>query len=110
MVGHAILGYKTAETYERMIGRRVSGTTSSGRNRFLLPLSTTLPAASGSGRPLVEYEAVGTPSAYFRWVPEDKPSRTSREGGSTSSTWSTGEAVLRPGTSTSSRRRTGDTS
>ena len=69
VVGHAILGYKTAETYERMIGRRVSGTTSSGRNRFLLPLSTTLPAASGSGRPLVEYEAVGTPGAYFRWVP-----------------------------------------
>ena len=69
VVGHAILGYKTAETYERMIGRRVSGTTSSGRNRFLLPLSTTLPAASESGRPLVEYEAVGTPGAYFRWVP-----------------------------------------
>ena len=69
VVGHAILGYKTAETYEGMIGRRVSGTTSSGRNRFLPTLSTTLPAAAEGGRPLVEYEAVGTPGAYFRWVP-----------------------------------------
>ena len=69
VVGHAILGYKTAETYEGMIGRRVSGTTGSGRNRFLPTLSTTLSAAAEGGRPLVEYEAVGTPGAYFRWVP-----------------------------------------
>ena len=69
LVGHAILGYKTAETYEEMIGRRISGTTGSGRNRFLPTLSTTLPAAAEGGRPLVEYEAVGTPGAYFRWVP-----------------------------------------
>ena len=69
VVGHAILGYKTAETYEGMIGQRVSGTPSSGRNRFLPTLSTTLPAASQGGRPLVDYEAVGTPGAYFRWVP-----------------------------------------
>ena len=74
VVGHAILGYKTAYTYEGMIGRRVSGTMSSGRNRFSPTLSATLPAAtlpaaSEGGRPLVEYEAVGTPSAYFRWVP-----------------------------------------
>ena len=69
VIGHAILGYKTAETYEGMIGWRVSGTTSSGRTRFLPTLSTTLPAAAEGGRPLVEYEAVGTPGAYFRWVP-----------------------------------------
>ena len=81
VVGHAILGYKTAETYEGMIGRRVSGTTSSGRGRFsttlsgdlstTLPadLSTTLPATTQRDRPLVEYEAVGSPGAYFRWVP-----------------------------------------
>ncbi len=69
VVGHAILGYKTAHTYERMIGRGVSGTTSSGRSRFLPTLSTTLPAASEGGRLLVEYEAIGTPGAYFRWVP-----------------------------------------
>ena len=69
VLGHAILGYKTAETYEGMIGRRVSGTTDSGRNLFLSTLSTTLPAVSEGGRPLVEYEAVGRPGAYFRWVP-----------------------------------------
>ena len=69
VVGHAILGYKTAETYEEMIGRRVSRTTGNGRNRFLPTLSTTVSAASEGGRPLVEYEAVGTPGAYFRWVP-----------------------------------------
>ncbi len=69
VVGHAILGYKTAETYEGMIGRRVSGTPSSGRNRLLPTPATTLPTASEGGRALVEYEAVGTPGAYFRWVP-----------------------------------------
>ena len=69
VVGHAILGYKTAETYEGMIGRRVSRTPSSGRNRLLPTPATTLPAASEGGRPLVEYEAVGAPGAYFRWVP-----------------------------------------
>ncbi len=69
VVGPAILGYKTAETYERMIGRRVSGTTRRGRNRPLSTLSTMFAAASEGGRPLVEYEAVGTPGAYFRWVP-----------------------------------------
>ena len=69
LVGHAILGYKTASTYEGMIRRRVSGTMSSGRNRLLPTLPTTLPAAAEVGLPLVEYEAVGTPGAYFRWVP-----------------------------------------
>ena len=90
VVGHAILGFKTAETYEGMIGRRVSetrrvsGTTNSDRDRFLPTLSTTfsaaslpsaplsattLPAAPDGGRPLVDYEAVGRPGAYFRWVP-----------------------------------------
>ena len=69
VVGHAILGYKTAETYQGMIERRVSGATSSGPDRFLPTLSTTLPAASEGGRALLDYEAVGTPGAYFRWVP-----------------------------------------
>ncbi len=78
VVGHAILGYKTAETYEGMIGRRISGTTSgrasSGVTGSLPMLSTevraaSLPASSEGGRPLVDYEAVGTPGAYFRWVP-----------------------------------------
>jgi hypothetical protein len=89
VVGPAILGYKTAETYEGMIGRRVSGTTSSDRGGLLPPpsippapsstpptlsstplsLPTAVAAASQRGRPLVEYEAVGTPGAYFRWVP-----------------------------------------
>ena len=67
VVGHAILGYKTAEAYAGMIGRRVSATT--GRNRSWPTPSTVLSAVSEGGRPLVEYEAVGTPGAYFRWVP-----------------------------------------
>ena len=82
VVGHAILGYKTAETYEGMIGGRVSGTTS-GPDRLISTLSTTpsgnvpssgtllantSPADLEGGRPLVDYEAVGTPGAYFRWV------------------------------------------
>lgn len=73
VLGHAILGYKTADTYEEMIeemiGRRVSGTTNSGRNGSLPTLHTTLSAASKEGLPLEEYEAVGNPGAYFRWVP-----------------------------------------
>ena len=68
VVGHAILGYKTAETYEGMIERRLSETTSSAPDRFFPTLSTALPAASES-RALLDYEAVGTPGAYFRWVP-----------------------------------------
>ena len=89
VIGHAILGYKTAGTYERMIGRRITAATDSRRSRFLPTRSTTfasatlspatlppatipaatLPAASQGGRLLVEYEAVGNPGAYFRWVP-----------------------------------------
>jgi hypothetical protein len=86
VVGHAILGYKTAETYEGMIARRLdetigppvdgtnvlraSGMTSSDGSRFLATLSAaTLSTASERGLPLVDYEAVGNPGAYFRWVP-----------------------------------------
>jgi hypothetical protein len=69
VVGRAILGYKTAETYEEMIERRLAGETPSGHPRTSLTPTTILPAASEGGRPLVEYEAVGTPGAYFRWVP-----------------------------------------
>ena len=89
VVGHAILGYKTAETYEEMIGRRLTGATGRRRSHFLPTRSTTFasaptspaalaaatfPAAtfrvaSEGGSLLVEYEAVGRPSDYFRWVP-----------------------------------------
>ena len=78
VVGPAILGYKTAETYERMVSRRVSGTGDSRRNGLLPTLSNTLPPATvfatlpvapEGDRSLVEYEAVGRPGAYFRWVP-----------------------------------------
>ena len=99
VLGPAILGYKTAETYERMISGRISGTENDGRYGFLptlsnllssatlaaatlpaatlseaaLPAATlpaaALPAAPDGGRPLVEYQAIGRPGAYFRWVP-----------------------------------------
>ena len=94
VVGPAILGYKTAETYERMISRRVSGT-EDGRNNGLSPrlsnslppatlaaamlpaaafptaafLAAAFPAAPEGGRTLVDYQAIGRPGAYFRWVP-----------------------------------------
>lgn len=65
VVGHAILGYKTADAYADMIGRRLSGTTSATVSNT----ATSFPVESERGLPLVDYEAVGAPGAYFRWVP-----------------------------------------
>jgi len=68
VVGPAILGYKSEEAYRSLIeGRLSGGTTARG------PASEGL-LATASDEPLdavrfTDYEAVGVPGAYFRWVP-----------------------------------------
>jgi len=73
--GPAILGYKSARAYERMIARRLGAegaeraTPGSVRAPDRLVAAPAGPTTAREGTRLVDYDAVGTPGAYFRWVP-----------------------------------------
>jgi len=76
--GPAILGYKGTPAYEEAVRRRLgvvpptslattapapTGRASTAR------MTTAAPSAARVGTILRDYDAVGTPGAYFRWVP-----------------------------------------
>lgn len=69
VVGPAILGYKRAEAYEALIRRRLA----SGRIEAKHDAGWAATAVAGAplllDRIRTDYEAVGRPGAYFRWVP-----------------------------------------
>lgn len=68
-IGSAILGYKTAEAYEAMIGERLS---SSPEERPVAEAEPPLPLPEEVTEELAstsDLRAVGVPGAYFRWVP-----------------------------------------
>lgn len=76
-IGSAILGYKTAAAYEIAVARRLaersahataSAAGASGRLDTATPLDPTSAAPARTLRD-EDYEVVGIPGAYFRWVP-----------------------------------------
>jgi len=77
--GAAILGYKTAAAYESAIARRLAravvATEASDRRVAAAPDPPSARAGarlldeSTSTPPLADYQVVGVPGAYFRWVP-----------------------------------------
>jgi hypothetical protein len=76
--GPAILGYKSARAYERMIARRLGAEGAKGAEgatpgSVRAPVRIVAPPAGPTiarqGTRFVDYDAVGTPGAYFRWVP-----------------------------------------
>ena len=68
-VGGAVLGYKTAEAYQAIILQRFSQDRSRGGVTSPPWSPQTILTAAEHGRPLADYDAVGSPSAYFRTVP-----------------------------------------
>ncbi len=68
LLGHAILGYKSAAAYAAAVARRVAGEGPSSESpvRAAFAPATALDAPA---RTVADYEAVGVPGAYFRWVP-----------------------------------------
>ncbi len=69
LVGHAILGYKTSDTYEEMIARRLSGPPTGSDATDPPFFAGTFELTPQSRLPFTDYEAVDVPGAYFRWVP-----------------------------------------
>jgi hypothetical protein len=73
-VGPAILGYKSGAAYEALLSRRAktarpaTGMGDPEPEAFPRAPATSAPAAAAALE-LVDYEAVGLPGAYFRWVP-----------------------------------------
>jgi hypothetical protein len=68
VLGPAILGYKSAEAYQALILDRLSaGAASAGPAHDEL-LATAVAEPRDAVR-FTDYEAVGVPGAYFRWVP-----------------------------------------
>jgi hypothetical protein len=75
--GSAILGYKSEAAYEALLARRAWGTdahssppVSMASPRPLADVAADRPdAATWPAPDLADYEAVGAPGAYFRWVP-----------------------------------------
>ena len=65
-VGSAILGYKSAEAYEAMIGERMR---SGEPQEADADAPLTLPDDVSDLRVVTDFDAVGVPGAYFRWVP-----------------------------------------
>ena len=66
VVGPAVLGYKSEEAYASLITRRLAGEFVADDSVDGLTLPDVAPA------PVVaytDYEAVGVPGAYFKWVP-----------------------------------------
>ena len=66
--GHAILGYKTADTYEAMIRHRLAGNATAPEAGSSTS-SSTLSAVGAVGRLEEDFDAIGNPGAYFRWIP-----------------------------------------
>jgi len=69
LVGPAILGYKEAAAYEAMISSRLSEGTSVSASPVQASLLAGSPAPLPDRVSFRDYEAVGVPGAYFRWVP-----------------------------------------
>jgi hypothetical protein len=67
-VGTAVLGYKTAAAYEAAIARRLAGSDDGAATvgRTLPPPTAVDPEPAAV---LEDYQVVGVPGAYFRWVP-----------------------------------------
>jgi hypothetical protein len=78
-LGPAILGYKSEAAYQALIEGRLAGAgslespASAAPSQRPAPLFAAAVEASSAGIPpsrdLVDYEVVGVPGAYFRWVP-----------------------------------------
>jgi hypothetical protein len=72
VIGPAILGYKESATYETMVASRLSEGPSA-LPPALPPVETSLlariPVTVPDRVSFTDYEAVGVPGAYFRWVP-----------------------------------------
>jgi hypothetical protein len=68
VVGPAILGYKSAGAYHALITGRLSGGATSTRPAHDELLATAVAEPREAVR-FTDYEAVGVPGAYFRWVP-----------------------------------------
>ncbi|MGD8872227.1 MAG: hypothetical protein PVJ80_11690 [Gemmatimonadota bacterium] len=65
-VGPAILGYKSADAYQAMIGERLSSERAPSVEE---DAALALPDEVTAVTPVSDFEAVGVPGAYFRWVP-----------------------------------------
>ena len=71
-LGPAILGYKRTPAYEEAVGRRlgvVPPTSLAATGPASTALTAAAPSAARVRTTLRDYDAVGTPGAYFRWVP-----------------------------------------
>jgi hypothetical protein len=68
-VGAAILGYKTAAAYESAIARRLTRTVSDEVGAATTRLATAEVPWSVAPAAPADYQVVGIPGAYFRWVP-----------------------------------------
>jgi hypothetical protein len=74
--GPAILGYKSAEAYEAALARRIGATPAALASPEAVeqPSAFTALGAEPTGvpvatPPLLDYDVIGLPGAYFRWVP-----------------------------------------
>jgi len=68
VVGSAILGYKSPEAYHALITERLTGAAAAAGPASDGLLAATAAAPRDAFR-FTDYEAVGVPGAYFRWVP-----------------------------------------
>jgi hypothetical protein len=66
VVGPAILGYKSEEAYASVIERRLSGDFTPASSSDALPVPDVGRAAVVA---YTDFEAIGVPGAYFKWVP-----------------------------------------
>ncbi len=66
VVGTAILGYKSTAAYVSLVAERLGTATPPRVQRVSYPLTATPPVRDQA---LSDYDAVGLPGAYFRWVP-----------------------------------------
>lgn len=68
VLGPAILAYKSAEAYRSLIEGRLAGAGVAGGPADDALLATVVAEPRDAVR-LTDYQAVGVPGAYFRWVP-----------------------------------------
>lgn len=65
VVGPAILGYKASAAYEALVARRLKG----GAAGVVAGAELAAGPPPPEARVRADFEAVGVPGAYFRWVP-----------------------------------------
>jgi len=67
-VGPAVLGYKRADAYESFLRERTGSAPRVPSSTSAMPTAHTMRSAWAPQAP-TDYEVVGLPGAYFRWIP-----------------------------------------